>query len=291
VSRLRIALFGSCARFTREALAELSTDHEVVALVRAKQPAGIRGLLGSIRQPAACAELDAHARQLKVPVLGAAREDDSLRDRLAAVRPDLICIALHPYRVAAGVRAIAPLGAINVHPSLLPRHRGPLPLFWTYHSDDRRAGVTVHEASDALDAGDIVLQEGFELARGYPVLDLDEEVSRRGARLLRSAAELLARGAATRVPQDERAATYAPTVERNSAQVPFEEWDVERVWHFLAGMQQQHREPLQDERGRAVRYERIGPFRRGGSSLAPGRVQRDANHLWLHCRGGIVQLA
>ena len=106
-----------------------------------------------------------------------------------------------------------------MHPSLLPRHRGPLPLFWTYHADDRVTGVTIHHVNQSFDAGDVILQDSFPLPRGYPAAKLNEDVAHRGASLLRSAVEALAGGRAARVAQDERAATYAPRVRPGTSMV------------------------------------------------------------------------
>lgn len=290
MARLRIAIFASSSNFGREALRQLAQGHDVVAAVR-PSGTGLRGTLRSLAGIGPRAPLEACARELGIPVLTASDMGGGFRDRLRALRPDLICIALFPRRVPAEVRDLAPLGAINVHPSLLPRHRGPLPLFWTYHADDRVAGVTVHHATDCFDAGDIVLQESFALPRGHPVAVLDRDTALRAARLLREAADALARGNASRRSQDESAATYAPLVRPGVPMVPFTEWDVERVWHFLAGLCPPYQEPLRDERGRRVAYGGVTGYRRTDERLAPGSVEHRGGQLLLHCRGGIVELA
>jgi methionyl-tRNA formyltransferase len=289
MARLRVALFGSSSNFSADALRELASAHDVVAVVRPAR----QGLRRALREAAGIddpAPLEARARELRVPVLTEPKMGVDFRERIGALRPDLICIALFPRRVPVEVTGIAPLGAINVHPSILPRHRGPLPLFWTYHADDRRAGVTVHHATERFDAGDIILQECFELPRAYPVALLDRDVALRAARMLREAADALARGSASRTRQDESAATYAPFVRRGVPMVPFEDWDVERVWHFLAGLCPPYCEPLRDTEGRLVAYERVTGYRRVAPALLPGRLERHEGGLLLHCRDGIVEL-
>jgi methionyl-tRNA formyltransferase len=207
------------------------------------------------------------------------------------MRAQLGCIALYPRRVPAQAIAAMPLGAINAHPSLLPRHRGPLPLFWTYHADDRVAGVSVHVATDRYDAGDVIAQESFELPRGYPVRRLDRDVAARAARMLREAASAMAQGGVQRTPQDESRATLAPYVRLGEPIVPFDQWEVERVWHFLAGLCPPYREPLRDARGKAVEYSQVVGFRTGGEGLLPGTVERRGSQALLHCRGGLIELA
>lgn len=290
MARLRVVLFGSSSVYASGAARELARFHELVALVRPARP-GVRAVLRGLAGMAPPRTLEACARDLQVPLIDAASMDAEFRGRVAAMRPDLLCLALFPRRVPAEVTALAPLGCINAHPSLLPRHRGPLPLFWAYHADDRCTGVTIHHAIQRLDAGDIVLQEGVEIDRGRPSASVDAELARIAAPLLREAADALAAGSAGRRPQDEAAATYAPVIEPGAAMVRFHEWGVERVWHFLAGLCPTFREPLRDAAGRAVTYERVIGFHEGGQACAPGTVERRGSAILLYCRGGHVELA
>ncbi|HWV23955.1 MAG TPA: methionyl-tRNA formyltransferase [Thermomicrobiales bacterium] len=90
---------------------------------------------------------------------------------LVALNPDLIISCGFPYRIPADVISLPRLGAINVHPSLLPRHRGPWPLHWTFRAGDAEAGMTIHRLTSDFDEGPI-------LAQGrVPVTDDDDGVS------------------------------------------------------------------------------------------------------------------
>lgn len=62
-----------------------------------------------------------------------------------------------------------PLGAVNIHPSLLPRHRGPNPWLSMYIAMDLRGGVTVHKITAEPDAGPILAAQGFPIAPGQPL--------------------------------------------------------------------------------------------------------------------------
>jgi methionyl-tRNA formyltransferase len=291
-SALRIALFGTPSRFSLFALRELAADRPVAALVLSQpQQRGLRASLASIAGVRRMSPVEAAAREHRFPVIFSTPSNQStIAEQLRAVRPDLICVATFPRLIPPEIIAMAPLGAINVHPSLLPRHRGPLPLFWTYHADDRASGVTVHHLDGSFDSGDIILQEAFPLPRAYPVAKLDGDVAHRGASLLRAAVEALAGGRAARTAQDERAATYAPRIRPGTPMVRFEEWDVERIWHFLAGLSSQYREPLIDDAGRSAQYQAVVGFERGPAGTA-GTVESVANGWRINCCGGVVLLA
>jgi methionyl-tRNA formyltransferase len=289
MARLRIALFATRSRFSESALRELAREHDVVTVALARTGgAGLSGILRRIPGVAA-SPLHALARELRVPVLEVGAEPAGMVEAIGSLRADLLCIATFPWRVPAELVDGVPLGAINAHPSLLPRHRGPMPLFWTYHAGDRLAGVTVHHASRRLDAGDIILQEQWELPRGHPVSLLDARVAERAGPLLGAAAAALVRGDAPRLVQDDAGATSAPVPTPGAPMVAFESWDVEQVWHFLAALRPLYREPLADERGRPVAYERVLGFRRADARLPAGTVESSRSGWELHCRGGTVQ--
>lgn len=288
---LRIAFFGSASRTSLLALRALTADQHVVAAVLAQPKA--RGLRHSLLRlaglrPRPAVEVTARRRGIPVISVSDGREP-MLAERLHALRPDLICIVIFPRLIAPELIALAPLGAINMHPSLLPRHRGPLPILWTYQADDRQSGVTIHHASEQYDAGDMILQEAMPLPRGYPAAKLDLDGMALGATLLHSAVELLASGRAPRIAQDEAAATYAPQVRPGTPMVQFDTWDVERVWHFLAGLCPRFREPLDDGRGGSAVYQSVVGFEPGPAG-PPGTVESVRGGWKLHCRGGVVLL-
>ena len=290
--RLRVLYFGSTSRFSQLAFEQLAASQEVVALVLPRPAkSGMRFALRRVTGLHSASLLERLARARGIPVIFASGDlTGRIGERLRVLHPDLICIALFPRLLPRELTALAPLGAINVHPSLLPRHRGPLPLFWTYQSDDRVTGVTVHHASERFDAGDVILQEALELSRGYPVADLDRDLAERAAPLLRAAVELLAQGRSQRIAQDESAATHAPLVKTGAPMVAFDAWDVERVWHFLAGLCPRYREPLADDGGNDVSYDRVTGYRRDASRMAPGSAVRRAGGWTLHCLNGVVGL-
>ena len=73
--------------------------------------------------------------------------------------------------------------------------------------------------------------------------------------------------------------------------VRFDEWDVERVWHFLAGLFPRRREPLRDDANREVRYLGVLGYTSGDCGTAAGVVQRASFGWNLNCLGGSVPLA
>lgn len=82
-------------------------------------------------------------------------------ERLDVRSADLLLVAGWPERLPAELLAGPRLGAVNVHPSLLPRYRAREPVFWTILSGDDETGVTLHRMTDRLDAGPVLLQRAI----------------------------------------------------------------------------------------------------------------------------------
>ena len=87
----------------------------------------------------------------------------SIAPLLESVHPDLVVCMGFPWKVPADALAVPPLGWLNGHPSLLPRHRGPVPIAWAIRNGDTDVGVTFHRMDAELDTGPILAQASFPL--------------------------------------------------------------------------------------------------------------------------------
>jgi hypothetical protein len=86
-----------------------------------------------------------------------------LVERLRTFAPDIMCAVFFNQIVPASLRALARLGAINVHPSCLPQYRGVSPCFWALARGERYCGVTIHTMTDEIDRGPILAQRRIEI--------------------------------------------------------------------------------------------------------------------------------
>jgi methionyl-tRNA formyltransferase len=122
----------------------------------------------------------------------------------------------------------ARLGAIGVHPSLLPRHRGPNPYFWSIDGGDEVAGVTVHRLSEEYDTGRVLAARSLPV-EGRDAWQLARALDRPSLALLRETAARMARGERlVETTQDEKLATWAPEPSGDELRVDFG-WSTERV--------------------------------------------------------------
>lgn len=113
---------------------------------------------------------------------------------LEALRPDLIVTCHFDQILAPETIALARLGGINLHPSLLPLHRGPMPCFWAAADGNNEFGVTVHRLAPRIDAGAILAQKAVSPPAGATVSGTARALHLAGAELLLQVIEEIADG-------------------------------------------------------------------------------------------------
>ncbi|MDD4817756.1 MAG: bifunctional UDP-4-amino-4-deoxy-L-arabinose formyltransferase/UDP-glucuronic acid oxidase ArnA [Victivallaceae bacterium] len=129
-------------------------------------------------------------------------------ERIKAMKPDMIFSFYFREMLGAEIIESAPMGAVNLHGSLLPKYRGRVPLNWALINGEKEAGVTMHYMTVKPDAGDIVGQEKFEIAESDDIRDVFGKAVKAAAVLLGKMLPLLKSGKAPRIQQDKAQATY-----------------------------------------------------------------------------------
>jgi len=186
----------------------LASGHEVIGLVT--QPDRVTGKeRGSTRQARQGMKELALERHLPVLQPESINTPEGVRD-LTDLRPDLLVVAAYGQILSRDVLAIAGLGGINVHASLLPKYRGAAPIAWAIYHGEKETGVTIIRMSIHLDAGDILSQESLVIGPEETAGELEERLAPLGARMAMNMIERLAIGPVSGVPQDKSKASKAP---------------------------------------------------------------------------------
>lgn len=137
--------------------------------------------------------------------------------------PDMVVVAAFGQILPKEILDRPPLGCINVHPSLLPRHRGAAPMNWTLIHGDAWTGVTIMMMNEGVDTGDILLQEKTPVEAEETYDHLHDRLSRMGADLLLQTIQTIEAGTAIRVPQDEGEGTYAPRLKKEDGLISWQD--------------------------------------------------------------------
>jgi len=153
--------------------------------------------------------------------------DPAVAERMRALAPEAIVVAAYGKILPKTLLDIPPRGAINVHASLLPRHRGAAPIQRAILSGDGVTGITIMQMNERMDEGDILLQEETAIAADDTAGTLGERLAAIGARLLVDALARLVRGGIVPRRQDDSLATLAPMVRKEEGAIDWSKSAVE----------------------------------------------------------------
>jgi methionyl-tRNA formyltransferase len=203
---------------------------------------------------------------------------------LRALEPDLMVCWGFPWKLPQAALDVARLGSINLHPGLLPRHRGPVPLAWALRDGDPAFGVTWHRMDADLDTGGILAQGSV------PIEDDDVEILQIGPKLGAEAFRLLP-GVLERVaagdpgePQDDALATWAGHFEEDDYALVDWSWPARRIhdqvraWNLTFGLSPTVVAPVATLDGERVRLVRTSLHDPGEGAR---RVECGDGPLWI----------
>jgi methionyl-tRNA formyltransferase len=169
----------------------------------------------------------------------AVRPDVRSRDLQASVEalePDLVVSWFWTTRLPMPLVRAARLGGVGVHPSLLPRHRGPDPTYWAIASGDVETGVTAHHIEAEYDTGDILDQERLRIDPAWNAWQLARALDRPSLRVLRRTVARFARGEeVSGVPQEPALATHAPAPDDEACAIGWS-WPTARVLRHIRAL-------------------------------------------------------
>jgi methionyl-tRNA formyltransferase len=142
--------------------------------------------------------------------------DAALREQISALKPDLLVSFAYGYFFGPKFMALFPLGGINIHPSLLPKYRGPAPIQAAILNRDIETGISIQCLAQEMDSGDILAVEHLRLTGRETTGSLSEIVSKKAALML---PEVLGRIAAGEkgTPQDHSMASVCSMISRDDA--------------------------------------------------------------------------
>ena len=156
----------------------------------------------------------------KMPVLQPPRiKDPRAIEDIRALKPDVIVVIAYGQILPRDVLEIPKIACLNLHASLLPRWRGAAPIQAAIAAGDCVTGITVMYVDEGLDTGDILLQRTIDIVPADTGGSLHDGLAKVAPEALRESLELLAKASASRIPQDNAFATYAPKLKREDGRI------------------------------------------------------------------------
>ncbi|MDY0129890.1 MAG: formyltransferase family protein, partial [Methanosarcina vacuolata] len=184
------------------------------------------------------------SKKLKIPYYYLRKGDnETFQKWMKHLQPDIIVVYSMSHLLKENIFTIPKLGTINLHYSHLPEYRGPSPLFWEYYDYILNPGVTLHYINKGEDTGDIIFQERILISSGDKLEEVVKKLSLTGIKFLLKTMDIIESGD---VPRIKQSAT-TPTVRARkikpgeySELIKWDDWGVERVFHFLSGTPKYH---------------------------------------------------
>jgi methionyl-tRNA formyltransferase len=146
-------------------------------------------------------------------------------EELAGFKPELIVVAAFGHILPQEVLALPRFGCLNVHPSLLPRHRGPSPVATSILYGDQSTGVTIMLMDVGMDSGPILAQQKVGISSTDTTGSLTSKLANAGAELLMETLPRWLEGKLEPQPQDEAEATYSKLITSENGELD---------WHLSA---------------------------------------------------------
>lgn len=136
------------------------------------------------------------------------------------LKPDLVIVASYGKIIPKKILEIPKYGCLNIHPSLLPKYRGPSPIQTTIFNGDKKTGVTIILMDEKIDHGPILAQQEWEIPNSkitYP--ELSQKLARLGVKLLIQTIPKWINGEIKPKPQNESKATYTKILKREDGKI------------------------------------------------------------------------
>lgn len=209
-NKLSVIFFGT-PEFVSPVISTLAENFNLVAVVTT--PDEISGRTKTLTHP----PVKVIGNQMGIPVLQPQTFDEESIDKLASFKPDLFIVAAYGKIIPQKILDIPRKGSLNIHPSLLPKYRGPSPIQATLLAGDKETGVTLIEMDEKMDHGPILSQEIVQLFPTDTLDSLHSSLFQKAALMLPDVIGEYASGKRQGTEQPHESATYCKLVTKEDA--------------------------------------------------------------------------
>jgi methionyl-tRNA formyltransferase len=194
-------------------------------------------------------------------------------ERVRACEPDFLFSFMFRRLLSRELLDVPKRGALNLHPSALPKFRGRCPINWVLVEGERETGVTLHYMVEKPDRGDIVGQRRFPIAEEDTALTLHRRATEEARLLFREVYPLLREGRAARTPQDASQASYYGGRRPEDGEIDWN-WPARRIYNLVRAVTHPYPGAFTTRAGQRVFLWWARP--EPENTLAPGIVRWDS---------------
>lgn len=260
------------------------SSHQIVAVVTQPDKQKGRGQQ-LLPTPLKKAALESQISPILQPIK---LKDPHFLQKLEQLNADLFVVVA--FRILPReVFTIPPKGTINLHPSLLPKYRGAAPINWTIINGETETGLTVIRISVHIDAGEILLQRKVSVYPDETAGSLHDRLSVAGAEVLVEVLNRIAENQITTQPQDNRLATPAPKIRKETCHLNFDQ-PVEQVKNWIHGLSP-YPASFAIYKETMIKFFRARIVDTGPIDDPPGTiVESERGRLRVACNPGVIEI-
>ena len=198
------------------------SSHELIAVVTQPDRRSGRHLM---QQPP---PVKVAAHKFNIPVLQpSTTKSPVFLEEMHSLRPDILVVVAYGEILRKALLELPPLGAVNLHASLLPKYRGAAPVAWAILHGETQSGATTMRINEIMDGGDVLLQQECAISPADTTESLTKKIAQIGAPMLRRTIDLMEKGEITPIPQDLTQVTYAPKLRKEDGRI---DWSKPASW-------------------------------------------------------------
>jgi methionyl-tRNA formyltransferase len=160
-----------------------------------------------------------------------------IKDKIKSIAPDLMIVAAYGYIIPKEVFTLPKHGTINVHPSLLPKFRGPSPIQTAIMEGELNCGVTIIKIDEEIDHGPIIAKKAMEMPKGIYYKDLEAKLAELGANLLVETIPKWINKKIEAEPQDDLVASFTKIITKEDGKINWTELRASEVERKIRALQ------------------------------------------------------
>lgn len=285
---MKIVFFGT-PDFALPFLQELINDSDIEVAAIVCQPDKPVGRKGELTPPA----VKVLARENNLEVLQPkSLKDNKTKVLLSAYEANFFVVVAYGKIIPKDILQIPEKGCVNVHPSMLPKYRGPSPIQWAIANGDTKTGISIMLLDEGMDTGPILSFEGVSIDGEETYITLVDKIHARGPKLLSDTLKRFIKEQIHPVPQSAQGASITKLLTREDGRIDWaqELVEIERKWRAYQPWPGAW--SLWKRRGKEMRLKMIKMAPADFiNDLPPGSVAVKDNRLFVDCSDGTLEIS
>lgn len=206
--------------------------------------------------------------------------------KIRSYQPDIIIVSCYPRLLPSSLISIAKEGCFNIHPSMLPLFRGPVPLFWQFREGVDDFGVTLHRMTNKFDDGNIISQKIVKIKDGVSQSKATELLAESSCNLVMRMLDDIEKSKLTEKVQDTKHASYQTYPEKNDYSISLS-WSAKRIFNFVSAYKEKGRVFICKSEGN--KYKLLDVYSYQNTSYIGDMNNESENTVILSCNPGYIR--